>query len=249
MLPHKQLCGGTWAQRLKLMSDLCDPRSMDCLRCGTNIGDQLGLCPSCKAERAAPQLQVTGKNGATAPRLTLMSLLGQHPTLLSVLVLLPIGLFLLRSTFVDEPTSFTMRGGQLMLESPDGTSQILYTRGALTRLSGRVFDYDVSRFGFRQGAFGGMLTYLTDEEYQEFLAVPGCKAGYLNSHVKLLLVVPHSEQSREKQKALKLKRGDKFEMQFAQLSPTHIRVEGHEFPASAWYPNNKLILMESIRRR
>ena len=246
-------------------SDSFDLVSMECLSCGVDIGGNIGLCGECREARAAsrtPKAQQRGGNGikrnpselgAGPQKLStlseLVSLVSSYPTIAALLLLAPLGLFLLAGEILDESVTFSSSSPEAFeLSSPDGSSRIGYVRGSAVTETIRVLDYDVNRLAFSYGAIGAHLAYLTESEYREFRAIRGCVAGFLNSHAKHLLIIPGSNAAREQQRAVRLRRGDAVRVRVRELAPVQVQMSGHRLSPRDWFPGHRIVELADVER-
>ena len=76
--------------------------------------------------------------------------------------------------------------------------------------------------------------------------IRGCKAGFLNSHAKLLLVVPASPEAVSKLKQVQFRQGDTVALATTDLSPIQIQLDGRRLPADSWFSSNRMVAVEAI---
>jgi hypothetical protein len=137
-------------------------------------------------------------------------------------------------SLMDDNIRIASAENEVVLESADASSRVAYQVGSRQHLHVRVLHYDTQRFAFSKGAFRGFLGYLSENEYAQMQAIRGCKAGFLNEHAKLLLVVPQNEDQVRSLKRLSLSQGDRVSLDLSELRPRHVRIDGHDLPLTAW---------------
>lgn len=223
---------------------------MDCLRCGVDIGHGIGLCPTCKTERksvgsyAIPAYIPEQKRGFFG---TLAAMASEYPQIFAGILIAPIVLYLLSSSFADERISIERDARALALTASDGASRVVYNSSGSGVETVRVLNYDVMRLSFSGGVFGAHLAYLTEDEYKELGTIQGCKAGFLNSHAKHLLLVPKSGKDREEQRELSARYGDKVVIKTTDLRPVAVTLQGNPYSPDQWFAGNRIATLDSFK--
>ena len=223
---------------------------MECLRCGTDIGQGIGLCARCKVERSTvgrnpiPSSIPEKKRGFLG---TVIGMASEYPAIFVGVLIAPVVLYLLSSSFADEHIYIKRDAHALALAAPDGSSRVVYTASNSAVQTVRILNYDVMRLSFSGGVFGAHLAYLTEEEYRELTTIKGCKAGFLNSHAKHLLLVPQSEKDREEQREVSAKYGDRVVIKTTDLRPVAITLQGNNYSPDQWFVGNRIATLDSFK--
>ena len=219
---------------------------MHCLTCGTDIGSGIGVCSKCKERRRSPQSPYITPFKSRG-RTSIFAFLNKYPTAICVAALIPIGIYLIISAFSDENISITSKSGKIVLTAADNSSSVVYDVGPRSQQSIRVFSYDVQQLAFSHGAFRSHLAYLSDDEYMQFKDIRGCAAGFLNAHVKHLLIVPRSEEDSLALKTVTLKEGDKVTVSMNDLFPVEIKFQNYRLKPDQWFSGNRIVSIDSVK--
>lgn len=225
---------------------------MDCLKCGVDIGQGIGLCASCKAERHSVRRvsAVDVVSRSDKPRgfiATLAAMMYEYPAIFAGFLIAPVILYLLHSSLADERIEINRDARALALTTSDGDSRVVYTQSSSGVETVRILNYDVMRLSFSQGAFGAHLAYLTEEEYNDLIKIKGCKAGFLNAHAKHLLLVPKSKKDREEQREIAAKYGDRVVIKTTELRPVTVTLKGNQYSPEQWFSGSRIATLDSIK--
>lgn len=123
--------------------------------------------------------------------------------------------------------SIQREGNELTLVSDSKNYSFTYHSLPQTSIEGYVLSYAKSA-GIKEGGVRAQLHYLSPADYQEYKAIRGCKAGFLNSHAKILFLIPDKTSLAETVSSLSLQHGSSFMLSGSPLAFYEAEVNGQE---------------------
>ena len=207
---------------------------MNCLSCGTNIGDRLGLCEDCKA--ALPRKTLP-------PELALSSEAATRDWKYSpiILALLVLGALVLASYAVayilktSKPLEYVVRNTNdaVIVGLKGDTSEVSYAYEKPAWVKTRIYQTnELNKDFIKLTGIALWVMTLQEDEYEtwqkDYAHTGRCAASFLNGHIKHYFLVGNSGEVAGELRKLKLETGSKFYFEGSNLRYLGMRENGGE---------------------
>lgn len=132
-----------------------------------------------------------------------LNIRGVH-VIYAIAILLAIATYL----FLHGPPAYSAEweGNSLVLQAENDRYRFQYYAASPITIQGKVIHHQPGS-GIESGGVSALIHYMTEQEYEGLKEIKGCNAGYLNSHGKILMLIPDDKKIGSTISGLKLRRG------------------------------------------
>ena len=204
---------------------------MLCWNCGKETSNLSKICDACaEAGAKAPQ-----HRARMLPVRDEMESRRRFPFgQLALATLVCLAAYFLSTHFLREkPLIFEHDSRTLRVAREDGSAHVRYTVRAVKNFAGRVVDLSPAHLKVEGGGIAGVIIMMSEADYRtlqkDYVATGKCPASFINSHSSALALVPGEAAQAAALMALKLNRGDTFELIADELAFNEGSYEGRPF--------------------